>query len=201
MTDNKHYKLERQVLGEILIEKDAIGKVVNLLSPECFEYSWNRAIYQTMLLLYNSNIPIDALTVAHEIHSKRMKAYVLALTRDVDSATHLVEHAELLVDKTASETNDRFDSEAEKKYYKELYVGLQLANIDIVNSNVELAKKVKALEAELKSKDEEIERLDKSIDELLARNVKLSFVLFKLNDKLPFWSRRILKKLLKENDL
>jgi len=63
---------EQSVLGAILIDKDAINIVSELLRPECFYNSTHSLLYECMLVLYEQRKPIDILTISAEL--KKLKA-------------------------------------------------------------------------------------------------------------------------------
>ena len=58
---------EQSVLGAILIDKDAIGLVSEILSPRDFYNDINGIIYDAMLTLYEERKPIDAITLTREL--------------------------------------------------------------------------------------------------------------------------------------
>jgi replicative DNA helicase len=62
---------EKSVLGSILIDKDAINIVSELLTPSCFYNSTHTLIYECMLQLYEDRKPIDLLTIASILKKKK----------------------------------------------------------------------------------------------------------------------------------
>src|SRR3990167_4457937 len=64
---------EASVLGAILIDKDAISVVSQLISSSDFYNQTNALIYIAMLALYEEGKPIDVLTLTSQL--KKEKAY------------------------------------------------------------------------------------------------------------------------------
>ena len=58
---------EDSVLGAILIDKDAIGLVSEVISPKDFFNDINGIIYDAMLSLYEERRPIDLITLKKEL--------------------------------------------------------------------------------------------------------------------------------------
>ena len=56
---------EQSVLGSILIEKEAMIKIVDLLESSDFYYDTHKLIYEAMEDLYSRHDPIDLLTLAN----------------------------------------------------------------------------------------------------------------------------------------
>ncbi len=58
---------EKSVLAAILIDKDAIIKVSEILKPESFYSKANSAIYEAMLELYDKRMAIDVITLKDQL--------------------------------------------------------------------------------------------------------------------------------------
>ena len=56
---------EQAVLGAMLIKKEAIAEVSQLLRPEDFYRDAHKIIYEAMLALFNRNEPADIVTVTN----------------------------------------------------------------------------------------------------------------------------------------
>ena len=59
----QNLEAEESVLGALMIDKNAIVRVADLLVPSDFYNPGNSFIYQAILKLYEKNQPIDILTV------------------------------------------------------------------------------------------------------------------------------------------
>jgi replicative DNA helicase len=91
-------------LGALLIEKDAIAKVVDLLAPEVFYDPRHQAIYQAMRQLFNQGLPIDLISTTEALRrSGDLKAvgpyYLAELTLGVVSSANAETYARVLVEK------------------------------------------------------------------------------------------------------
>jgi replicative DNA helicase len=51
--------IEEQVLGAMLLEKEAIAKVIEVLDEDAFHSEKNRRIYQALLSLFDRGEPAD----------------------------------------------------------------------------------------------------------------------------------------------
>src|SRR5690606_34188466 len=60
-------ELEEAVLGAILLSKDAIVLVADILSIESFYKETNQKIYKAALELYNQSKNIDLLTIVEQL--------------------------------------------------------------------------------------------------------------------------------------
>lgn len=91
--------LEEAVLGAILLEKDALLDIIDVLIPESFYRESNQKIYQAILDLNNESAPIDILTVCQKLRKKGEIAvvggdyYVTQLTNRTASASNIQHHA------------------------------------------------------------------------------------------------------------
>jgi replicative DNA helicase len=60
-------RAEESVLGAMLLSREAIAEVVELLEPEHFYKPAHGHLYEAILSLYSSGEPVDAVTVADEL--------------------------------------------------------------------------------------------------------------------------------------
>jgi replicative DNA helicase len=97
---------EESVLGSVLIDREAIGRVAATLRPEDFYRERNATIYAAMLALYERGEPVDYLTLADEL--QRMGKYeavgglpyLAQLLVAVPTSVH-IEHYARIVERTA----------------------------------------------------------------------------------------------------
>lgn len=61
---------EQSVLGAMMINQEAIAKVLEILQPESFYNPANRMIFKTILSLFNKSVSVDALTLSNELKKK-----------------------------------------------------------------------------------------------------------------------------------
>lgn len=98
-------ELEMAVIGACLIEREAFGKVYQIVNSECFYFSGNQRIFQVIKDMYVNGQPIDTFTVND--HLQRVMGlttignvntlYVLCkMTNCVVSSTHIEYHSFLI---------------------------------------------------------------------------------------------------------
>ncbi len=96
---------EISVLGSILLEKDAIIKVADILIPEDFYSDAHRIIYDNMISLYEKNQPIDLVTLTNKLTEKKLlegvggAGYISTLVNSVPSAANIIHYAKIIADK------------------------------------------------------------------------------------------------------
>jgi replicative DNA helicase len=94
--------LEEAVLGALMIEKDALSSVVDILKPETFYKEAHQRIYNAILTLFGNSDPIDLLTVTQqlrktgEIELVGGGGFVSELTFRVNSAANIEYHARIV---------------------------------------------------------------------------------------------------------
>jgi len=117
--------LEEAVLGALLIEKDAMMSVQEILKPESFYREAHQWIYQAMLDLSSRIEPIDLYTVGQMLQkSGRLSevggpAYLAALTQKIGSAAHIEFHATIIAQKAIQRELIRTASSIQKNAYDE----------------------------------------------------------------------------------
>jgi replicative DNA helicase len=116
--------LEEAVLGAIMLDKDALSVVMDVLQSESFYMPSHQVIYKSMLVLFEQNEPIDLLTVhealkkSGDIQSIGGPQYLVDLSNKVTSAANIEFHARLIAQKhiqrelirvSTQVTNDSFE--------------------------------------------------------------------------------------------
>ncbi|MDB5228904.1 MAG: replicative helicase [Bacteroidota bacterium] len=98
-------ELEEAVLGAILIEKDAISYVSDILKPESFYVDAHSTIFRAIQELFGKSQPIDLLTVTEELRKQAKLeeiggAYYLSeLTNKIASSANVEFHARIIIQK------------------------------------------------------------------------------------------------------
>ena len=101
----QNLEAEQAVLGAMLIEKEAIARVTELLKGGDFYREAHRLIFEAMLDLYNRNEAVDMITVIEllkrEDHLERVGgiAYVTSLANRVPTAANVHYHAKIVEEK------------------------------------------------------------------------------------------------------
>ena len=119
---------EQAVLGSILIDKNAIYRVADLLTPPDFYSPANEKVFDAILILHEKNQPIDVMSVTNFLKEKDLLAgiggssYLADLTNQVTTASHVAHYAEIvkknkilrdLIRASAEITEEAFDSTRE----------------------------------------------------------------------------------------
>jgi len=97
--------LEQAVLGAMMLEKEAVNDVIDILRPEAFYKDSHKNIYQAIQNLFGRSEPIDILTVTQELRSMGELEviggpfYISQLTNRVASAANVEYHARIIAQK------------------------------------------------------------------------------------------------------
>ena len=96
---------EQSVLGGMLLSKDAIADVVEVLRPDDFYRPAHQTVYETVLDLYGRGEPADAVTVSAELQRRgdliRLGGapYLHTLIATVPTAANAAYYAEIVAEK------------------------------------------------------------------------------------------------------
>lgn len=117
--------LEEAVLGAIMLEKDAILTVLDILEPQSFYKESHQLIYEIAQSLSQAEKPIDLLTVTEELRkAEKLEAvggavYIAQLTSRVGSAAHLEYHARIVAQKYIQRELIRVSSDIQERAFDE----------------------------------------------------------------------------------
>lgn len=101
----QNLEAEQSVLGAMLIEREAISRVSEILRPEDFYREAHRLIFQAMLALFNKNDAVDMVTVVESLRKDDKLepaggiAYITTLANSVPTAANVVYHARIVEEK------------------------------------------------------------------------------------------------------
>lgn len=116
---------ERSVLGALLIDKNAIVKIADIITPSDFYHPGHHKIYDAALTLFERGEPIDILTLSNALKgTKGLKEiggidYLSELVTTVPTSAHVAHYATIVKEKrvrrdlihASSEINERaFDT-------------------------------------------------------------------------------------------
>jgi len=116
-------EIEEAVLGAILIEKDAVIAVLDILKPESFYKDAHQKIYNAILELSTKEKPIDILTVTEELRSNdELESvggpfYITQLTNRVASSAHIEYHSRIVAQKYIQRELIRISSEIQNRAF------------------------------------------------------------------------------------
>ena len=97
--------LEEAVLGAIMLEKDALTAVIDILKSEVFYKEAHQIIFAAICRLFGKSEPVDILTVTNELKSSGELEivggpyYITQLTNRIASAANVEYHARILSQK------------------------------------------------------------------------------------------------------
>ena len=97
--------LEEAVLGALMLEKDALSAVIDILKPETFYVDANQKIFRAIQHLFQNSSPVDILTVTNRLRQTAELEvvggayYITELTNRVASAANIEFHARIISEK------------------------------------------------------------------------------------------------------
>ncbi len=117
--------LEEASLGAILLEREAINVVLDILVSDSFYLEAHQLIFKAMLRLFEKSQPIDILTVSEELKkSGELEKiggayYLVELTNKVASSANLEFHARIVAQKFIQRELIRVSNEIIKDAYED----------------------------------------------------------------------------------
>jgi len=117
--------LEEAVLGALMLEKNAISVVIEILRTESFYKEANSIIYQAIIDLNTKAQPIDILTVTAELRKGQLLEqvggayYITMLTNRVASAANIETHARIVAQKFLQRELIRISGEIQQEAFDE----------------------------------------------------------------------------------
>lgn len=97
---------ERSVLGALMLDKDAIIKIANLIRLGDFYKNDHNLIYEAMMDLYEQREPIDVLSLSNRLEEKGQlekiggSSYLASLASTVPSSSNIVHYAKVVQKKS-----------------------------------------------------------------------------------------------------
>ncbi|MBL7929566.1 MAG: replicative DNA helicase [Bacteroidia bacterium] len=117
--------LEEAVLGALMLEKNALTAVIDILHAECFYSDAHQKIFKAIKNLFSNTKPIDMLTVIEQLKSQgdlEMVGgphYITQLTMRVASAANIEYHARIILQKYIQRELIRISSETIQDAYED----------------------------------------------------------------------------------
>ena len=115
--------MEEAVLGAIMLEKEAVITVLDILRSESFYKDSHQKIYQAIVDLSINQEPVDLLTVTQALRAKGIldevggPYYITQLTSKVASAAHVEYHARIIAQKYIQRELIRVSSDIQSKAF------------------------------------------------------------------------------------
>ena len=94
--------MEEAVLGALMLEKDALTDVVDVLKPESFYVEKHQVIYNAIMMLFQMSEPIDILTITNylrktgDLQKAGGATYISQLTTKINSASNIEYHSRIV---------------------------------------------------------------------------------------------------------
>jgi replicative DNA helicase len=117
--------LEEAVLGALMLEKEALTAVVDILKPESFYKESHKVIYKAILDLFSESQPIDLLTVTNQLRKNGSLEvaggafFITELTSKVSSAANIEYHARIITEQSMKREIIGIASEMQREAFEE----------------------------------------------------------------------------------
>ena len=117
--------LEESVLGALMLEKEALTNIIDILKPENFYKDAHKEIYQAIIDLFNNSQPIDLLTVTNQLKKNGTldivggSYYVTKLTTRVNSASNIEFHSRIILEQSIKRELINISSKVQKDAYED----------------------------------------------------------------------------------
>jgi len=98
----QNIEAEQSILGAILINKDALIKIADILESKDFYKEKHGMIFESMLDLYEKKEPIDLLSLGNRLEEKKQlekiggKSYLIKLARLTPTSAHIIAYAKIV---------------------------------------------------------------------------------------------------------
>ena len=117
--------LEESVLGALMLEKEALTNIIDILKPENFYKDAHKEIYQAIIDLFNNSQPIDLLTVTNQLKKNGTldivggSYYITKLTTRVNSASNIEFHSRIILEQSIKRELINISSKVQKDAYED----------------------------------------------------------------------------------
>jgi replicative DNA helicase len=117
--------LEEAVLGALMLEKDALSAVIDILKPDVFYKDSHQKIFEAIQALFQKSSPVDILTVTAQLRQQGELEmiggayYITELTNRVASAANIEYHARIISQKFIQRELIRISTEIISSAYED----------------------------------------------------------------------------------
>ena len=124
----QNIEAEQSILGSLMLSKEAIIKIADLVKPKDFYHPAHETIYETIIDLYENREPIDLLSLSNRLKEKGKleeiggQSYLTTLVNSVPTAAHIDHYGKIvqkkstlrrLIDAASQIVNLGYDEEKE----------------------------------------------------------------------------------------
>lgn len=98
----QNIEAEQSLLGALLLDKEAIFKVIDIVNSEDFYKDTHRFIYESMVDLFAKHEPIDVLSLSNRLEERKIlstiggQSYLVGLVNTVPTAAHVAHYAAIV---------------------------------------------------------------------------------------------------------
>lgn len=170
--------MEEAVLGAIMLEKEAVITVLDILKPESFYKDAHRKIFKAILDLNLREYPVDLYTVTEELRAHQEldsvggPVYLTQLTSKIVSAANVDYHSRIVAQKYIQRELIRVSSEIQTRSFDDTYDVTELLDysenelFQIAEGNIK--REVSPINVVIKEAIAEIEKAGKREDALVG---------------------------------
>ncbi len=170
--------MEEAVLGAIMLEKEAVITILDILKPESFYREAHQKIFKAVSDLSAREFPVDLYTVTEELRAHQLldsvggPVYLTQLTAKVVSAANVDYHARIVAQKYIQRELIRVSTEIQKRSFDDTYDVTELLDFSenelfqIAEGNIK--REVSPINLVIKDAIREIEEAGKREDALVG---------------------------------
>jgi len=125
-------EIEETVLGALMLERDALSNVIDILHIDSFYKESHQSIFEAIVDLFNNSEPVDIKTVTHQLRKNGKLElvggayYISQLTAKVNSAANIETHARIIAEQSIKRELISIASEIQKDAYEDTMDVFQL---------------------------------------------------------------------------
>ena len=170
--------MEEAVLGAVMLEKEAVITILDILKPESFYRDSHQKIFKAISDLSSREYPVDLYTVTEELRAHQLlesvggPVYLTQLTSKVVSAANVDYHARIVAQKYIQRELIRVSTEIQTRSFDDTYDVTELldysenALFQIAEGNIK--REVAPINVVIKEAIREIEEAGKREDALVG---------------------------------
>lgn len=116
---------EKSVLGSIMLDKEALYEVLEILKPEDFYSEMHQEIYEGIMALFRKSESVDMLTVSEELKKRNTlemvggRSYIALLTTTVPATSNAAQYAKIIGEKAVLRRLINASAEIMEQAYQE----------------------------------------------------------------------------------
>ncbi len=117
--------LEQAVLGALMLERNALTNVIDILKAEHFYDDRHAEIYKAIVQLFQDSKPVDILTVTTKLRENGVlellggATYISELTNKINSSANIEFHARIIIEQSIKRSLIEIASEVERDAFED----------------------------------------------------------------------------------